>query len=416
MGTGPCAHSDGKSVPACWDCAEEGHIYTPIAPRGEVISPTWQQLGKLRRSIGFWDGRFRRSIVSSTGRQSSTMELRLPEEGLEVVASDQRRSQPGLIVVAGPQVVSPEDKLRGPEPTIWNSEPIQREDAASEPKSTQKNDIAPEPEKKIWGLRRRAFRILVAVAFLALAGVIIGIAVAVTQQKMTRTTSLSTSGGGQVSSSSLSMHPPIVTETVAPYVTSDSSTFATLLKTEIPLLSPQASRTTTMTTTAGRGSGGSEPTNVATVFVTELLSPTDTIRSQPMITISSDPSPPKPTTPPAPPVPPAPSSPPAPSPTSSSPSSRICIGDDGSTYTDPGTGDKFRLECTVAHEGKDIENLEAETMQACVSLCAKNTHCKGAIWYNVGPQGTDLNYCWLKSEMDDNDIRVTPDAQSVVRL
>ncbi|RWA12895.1 hypothetical protein EKO27_g2216 [Xylaria grammica] len=383
------------------------------------------------------------------------MELRLPEEGLEVVASDQRRSQPGLIVVAGPQVVSPEDKLRGPEPTIWNSGPIQRDDATSEPKSTQKNDVAPESDKKIWGLRRRAFHILVAVTFLALAGVVIGVAVAVTQQKMTRTTSLSTSGGGQVSSSSLSMPPPIVTETVAPYVTSDPSTFATLLKTEIPLSSPQASKTTIMTTTAGRGSGGSEPANVATVFVTELLSPTDTIRSQPMITISSAPSPPKPTTPPVPPVPPAPSSPPAPSPTSSSPSSRICIGDDGSTYTDPGTGDKFRLEVSIleslipqfdvswgrdlpnrefsvlvlllqvpetpthlylAHEGKDIENLEAETMQACVSLCAKNTHCKGAIWYNVGPQGTDLNYCWLKSEMDDNDIRVTPDAQSVVRL
>jgi hypothetical protein len=69
----------------------------------------------------------------------------------------------------------------------------------------------------------------------------------------------------------------------------------------------------------------------------------------------------------------------------------------------------------MAHQGRDILNLEADTMEECVSLCAKNAHCKGAIWYNVGPQGTDLNYCWLKSEMED-DLRVTADAQSVVRL
>ncbi|KAI1483831.1 hypothetical protein F4774DRAFT_366672 [Daldinia eschscholtzii] len=95
---------------------------------------------------------------------------------------------------------------------------------------------------------------------------------------------------------------------------------------------------------------------------------------------------------------------------------RSCLGTDGSTYTDPGTGAKFRIECAVAHQGRDIENLKAETMQECVSLCAKNARCTGAIWYDVGPQGTDLNYCWLKSSMDDSDIRSTPDAQSVVRL
>ncbi|KAK5627954.1 hypothetical protein RRF57_003669 [Xylaria bambusicola] len=108
-----------------------------------------------------------------------------------------------------------------------------------------------------------------------------------------------------------------------------------------------------------------------------------------------------------------------PSPTSS-PSSRVCIGDDGSTYTDPGTGDKFRLECAVSHQGQDIENVKAYSMQSCVSMCAKNTHCKGAVWYNVGPQGTDLNYCWLKSTMEDpkldGAVLVTKDAQSVVRL
>ncbi|KAI0379572.1 hypothetical protein F5Y04DRAFT_282659 [Hypomontagnella monticulosa] len=93
-----------------------------------------------------------------------------------------------------------------------------------------------------------------------------------------------------------------------------------------------------------------------------------------------------------------------------------CLGTDGSTYTDPGTGAQFKIECDVAHQGRDIENPEAQSMEECVSLCANNSRCKGAIYYNVGPQGTDLNYCWLKSSMNDTDIRPTKDAQSIVRL
>ncbi|KAI1660460.1 hypothetical protein F4813DRAFT_350032 [Daldinia decipiens] len=104
------------------------------------------------------------------------------------------------------------------------------------------------------------------------------------------------------------------------------------------------------------------------------------------------------------------------SPTATPSSVRSCLGIDGSTYTDSGTGTKFRIECDVAHQGRDIENLKSESMKDCVSLCAKNTRCVGAIYYDVGPQGTDLNYCWLKSSLNDSDIRTTTDAQSVVRL
>ncbi|KAI0122445.1 hypothetical protein F4814DRAFT_438482 [Daldinia grandis] len=104
------------------------------------------------------------------------------------------------------------------------------------------------------------------------------------------------------------------------------------------------------------------------------------------------------------------------SPTATPSSVRSCLGTNGSTYTDPGTGTKFRIECDVAHQGRDIENLKADSMKNCVSLCAKNARCTGAIYYDVGPQGTDLNYCWLKSSMNDSDIRTTTDAQSVVRL
>lgn len=77
------------------------------------------------------------------------------------------------------------------------------------------------------------------------------------------------------------------------------------------------------------------------------------------------------------------------------------------------------MECAAAHEGRDLANVEAATMEECVSLCAQRPRgsCVGAIWFAVGPQGTDLNYCWLKSELGGDDaIRDTLDAQSVVRL
>ncbi|KAI1429409.1 hypothetical protein F5Y12DRAFT_728102 [Xylaria sp. FL1777] len=234
-------------------------------------------------------------------------------------------------------------------------------------------------------------------------------------------TTLSTPVDGQVSSSSLSMPAIIVTETVPLYTTSHSSTFVTLLKTEIQSSSSPTPTPPTTTPVGGRVDVDSETAIVATVFVTQLPpSPTNMIPPQPTVTVTSVPPP---NTSPLSQPSPSPINPPTDFPTDSppdspedSPSSRICIGDDGSTYSDPSTGDKFRIECGVAHQGKDIENLKAYTMEACISLCVKNRFCKGAIWFNVGPQGTDLNYCWLKSEMDDSAIQLMPDAQSVVRL
>ncbi|KAI1092427.1 hypothetical protein F5B19DRAFT_454639 [Rostrohypoxylon terebratum] len=102
------------------------------------------------------------------------------------------------------------------------------------------------------------------------------------------------------------------------------------------------------------------------------------------------------------------------SPTTSS-SDGDCLGANGSTYTDSETGSQWRIECDTAHQGKDIDNYEADTMEACVSMCADDSDCVGAIWYSAGPQGTDLNYCWLKSTLEDN-LKSTKDAQSVVRL
>ncbi|KAI0455483.1 hypothetical protein F5B21DRAFT_471510 [Xylaria acuta] len=199
----------------------------------------------------------------------------------------------------------------------------------------------------------------------------------------------------------------ITTKTISYYMTGDSST---LSETDTHSSSRQVGSVmaSARTTTTATGEEGDEPATVIAVTSTAFVAaqqpaPTNTMPSQPMTTVTVSAAPTTTTT----------SS--SPRPSASSHSSRICMGDDGGTYTDPGTGDKFRIECAVAHQGKDIENLEAETMQECVSLCAKNRFCKGAIWFNVGPQGTDLNYCWLKSDMD-GDVQDTPDAQSVVLL
>ncbi|KAI1754277.1 hypothetical protein F4782DRAFT_493847 [Xylaria castorea] len=208
---------------------------------------------------------------------------------------------------------------------------------------------------------------------------------------------------------------PSITATktmISYYVAGDSSTFVTLSETDIHSSSRRVGSVMVLpgTTTAATGKGGDdEPTIVAVTSTAFIAVPqqqpplTNTIPSQPKTTVVAPSS-----------SPPAQTSP-APPPSTPSNSSRICLGDDGSTYTDPGTGDKFRIECAVAHQGKDIENREAETMQECIGMCAKNRFCRGAIWFNVGPQGTDLNYCWLKSAMG-GEVQENGDAQSVVLL
>ncbi|KAI0445005.1 hypothetical protein F4803DRAFT_548630 [Xylaria telfairii] len=399
-----CPHSEGIGAPVCWDCAEGGHVHTPLQREEGGTSPSWQRLKRIRRSLGFGDQSYYKSNTSPTGTQVSMLEVRPPEDGLEVGSPLSRRSQPGLILVTGPRVVSPEEKFIRPEPKSWDSEPPQKLDIVSEP------GVTPEPTKKggKWGLQRKTFQIVIVVAILTFAGVIIGIAVAVTQQNKAHSTS--TSAGGHVSSSSSPMTSIIATETVSYYVADDSSIPVTLSETDKPSSSRQVGSVMTLTgtPTTATGQGGDkhpESTIIAitsTAYVTaQLPPPTNKNPPQPVTTVIVAPPPATSVKPPA--------------PSASSPSSRICIGNDGSTYTDPGTKDKFRIECATAHQGKDIENLEASSMQECIGLCTKNKFCKGVIWFNVGPQGTNLNYCWLKSAMD-GEVQSMPDAQSAMLL
>lgn len=178
-----CPHSYEKGVPICWDCAEEGHVASPQEGESAAYSPAWQRLRRFRKSLGFWDASLRNSSIYHAGSQVSALELRPPEEGLEVAAPGDRRSQPGLIVVTGPQVVSPEEKYLRPEPKTWSTEAIQKEDSLRSSFPISPVESEAEDDKKIWGFQKRTFWILVVIAILALLGLIIGIAVGVTKQK-----------------------------------------------------------------------------------------------------------------------------------------------------------------------------------------------------------------------------------------
>ncbi|CAJ2510263.1 Uu.00g061630.m01.CDS01 [Anthostomella pinea] len=383
-----CPHSDRKALPACWDCAEEGDI-----GRGApAASPTWESFKKFRKSLRFRDKHPHSASSSMTstviGSQSSAPEVHPPEEGIEVGSPDIRKSQPGLIVVSGPRIVSLSDKFRTGK--SWDREMNQK---------IAVGDGTP----TIWGLRRRTFWVVLACVLLVFVGVVIGVAVGLTKRNHavhSTPVTMSQGGGNQVSSSSLLL-PSLTTETVSAFKTS-----------ELPLLA--SSELVTIATSLQPVTTPSLPSETSTPTVEAKTEPTPPVIVTKPTPTTADPTPSQPTAA-APPTTTTATSTPTTEPTSGGSSKPKCLADDGSTYTDPKTGDQFKVECNVAHQGADIENLEAQTMQECVSLCANNEQCNGAIWYDVGPQGTDLNYCWLKSAMKD-DLRYTTDAQSVVRI
>ncbi|KAJ3578379.1 hypothetical protein NPX13_g2180 [Xylaria arbuscula] len=270
-----CPHSYEKGVPICWDCTEEGHVASsPQEGESAAYSPAWQRLRRFRKSLGFWDASLRNSSVYHAGSQASTLELRPPEQGLEVASPGDRRSQPGLIVVTGPQVVSAEEKYLKPEPKTWATETLSKEESLRSSFPISPVESEPEEKRRIWGFQRRTFWILVAIAILALLGLIIGIAVGVSKQKNTHSTSLAPIDEDQVSS----IPPPMsstgitITETVSLSVASRSSTLITLLKTETPSSSSsstrQGSKPTTTTTATGGGREGGDAAKTAPIIAT----------------------------------------------------------------------------------------------------------------------------------------------------
>lgn len=69
-----------------------------------------------------------------------------------------------------------------------------------------------------------------------------------------------------------------------------------------------------------------------------------------------------------------------------------------------------------------MQNAIKNSMEDCIALCAKynantkttNRSCAGVTWVYIGPQGTDVNYCWAKASLG----RVTyyDDMESAVLL
>ncbi|KAI1633807.1 hypothetical protein F4809DRAFT_644129 [Biscogniauxia mediterranea] len=395
--TSSCTHSDSRNLPVCWDCAEEGHVKQKFDALPS--SPTWENFKRITKGLRLpqQHQHHHHPHHHKIPLSSAAPEVHPPEEGIEVFhgKQQQQQQQAGLEVVAGPRVANPEDKFRRVipvvvvasdekkavagegEPRISDSRDRDDDEGGEGEKKKEKEE---EAGRRIYGLRRRTFWAVVACALLVLVAVVLGVAVGVTQRnRAMQSTALSVSSNAD---QGVSSHP------------SSSSSLSALVTTE----------TMYMTASDGGGGGGdSGGENTATSSSPSPSTPTTTTTAAAAGNTNTNTPSPSPS--------PSPSSsttsPPSPSPS--------CLGADGSTYTDAATRSQFRIECDTAHQGKDIVNREAASMEACVALCAGDDACRGAIWYDAGPQGTDLNYCWLKSAMGD-ERRETRDAQSVVRL
>ncbi|KAI0106141.1 hypothetical protein F4776DRAFT_470840 [Hypoxylon sp. NC0597] len=391
-----CPHVDDSGTLVCWDCDENR------SSQGGGSPPTWENSGTIKRKLRILSsgGSFASSML--VGGQALAPEVHPPAEGLEACYPDPRNIEPGLEVLSGPQIIYKN----------WDTEFDQK--AVVTPSR-------PLPPPTIFGLRRRIFWLVIVCLILALlVGAAVGAAVGVTRKNASNAAlpESSTTEIGNQPSTTPTPSPQIATETVSLTLASDH-----IATTSHPIITSASVSSSQSGTSDSDSSFGVKSTSLSSSSSSSSNSPADeSTKSVEKVTVTSvrteQPSatdtpkseaPPTTVT-----VTPAsePSSTAAPTPLHTGGS---CLGTDGSTYTDPGSGSKWKIECDIAHQGKDIENYEAQSMEACVSMCANESGCVGAIWYSAGPQGTDLNYCWLKKSLNNN-LKDTKDAQSVVRL
>ncbi|KAK8075857.1 hypothetical protein PG997_010520 [Apiospora hydei] len=100
-----------------------------------------------------------------------------------------------------------------------------------------------------------------------------------------------------------------------------------------------------------------------------------------------------------------------------------CPGANNTIYTNQAHegNTQYRRICGISYDGNDIQPQMAETMGDCLSLCSGyvgggGVGCAGVVWYDAGPQGTDLNWCWLKRSMDRAVLSYRDSAQTAIRL
>jgi hypothetical protein len=87
-----------------------------------------------------------------------------------------------------------------------------------------------------------------------------------------------------------------------------------------------------------------------------------------------------------------------------------CPSADNTYYTPPNSKQRFLRQCDTDYGGAegaiDADRVKAQSMDECIGYCAKSNddisaayNCSGVTWSYDGPQGTGLNYCWIKSKL-----------------
>lgn len=164
-----CPHSDGSQVPICWDCAEEGHVGKEsgsIAP----TSPTWIRMNrKLRNSLAKFDGNW---------RSTETIQAHQPKPVVEANSALLTRiSQPGLEVISGPTIVA-----RNERETVLQGVGMAPKSGGDV--SDEKGVVDKSPnQRRICGIRRRVFIILLVVVFLVAIATVLGVVLGLRKER-----------------------------------------------------------------------------------------------------------------------------------------------------------------------------------------------------------------------------------------
>ncbi|KAF4783767.1 hypothetical protein HER10_EVM0000051 [Colletotrichum scovillei] len=93
------------------------------------------------------------------------------------------------------------------------------------------------------------------------------------------------------------------------------------------------------------------------------------------------------------------------------------------TYTVPNSNLRFVRECGNNYPMNDLGHIPLTRMEDCMNLCAAlavttqsaDGPCVGVAWVTAGKQGTDENYCWLKSAKGAPDPKANIEAAWLVR-
>ncbi|UQC87736.1 uncharacterized protein CLUP02_13255 [Colletotrichum lupini] len=102
---------------------------------------------------------------------------------------------------------------------------------------------------------------------------------------------------------------------------------------------------------------------------------------------------------------------------------QTCQASENKTYTVPNSNLRFVRECGNNYPMNDLGHIPLTRMEDCMNLCAAlavttqsaDGPCVGVAWVTAGKQGTDENYCWLKSAKGAPDPKANIEAAWLVR-